>query len=100
SSLAAVTILVWSTRLSPASTARERATCRALTTSSEVRTSRRSLLGGIFGLRFEARLLNQLHSPLDVQRRLDPGQRQAELDQRDGHGRAHADDDRFGVEDA
>src|SRR5215471_977981 len=35
-SLAAVTILVWSTRLSPCATANSRATCRTRTTSSDV----------------------------------------------------------------
>ena len=39
----------------------------------------------------------QLHASLDVERRSDPGERQAELDERDRHGRPHADDDGFRV---
>src|SRR6185503_10051065 len=92
SSLAAVTILVCSTRLKPRSMARLRTICRALTTSSPLRTGNVSASLAIGGL---ARPLHGLaqegQSRVDVQRRANPGQRQAELDQRDGDRRPHAD---------
>src|SRR5690606_11653472 len=43
---------------------------------------------------------DQRHASLDIERRLHTGQRQAELDERDRHGRTHADDDRLRVENA
>src|SRR5262249_29143292 len=43
---------------------------------------------------------DELHAAFDVQRGPHAGERQAELDQRDRHGRPHSDDDGLGVEDA
>src|SRR6185369_12273181 len=93
SSLAAVTILVCSTRLKPTSIARLRTTCRALTTSSPLRTwnvSRSLAIGRlVWSCQHFAR---QGETCIDVQRSADARQRQAELDQRDRDRRAHADD--------
>src|SRR5579871_999733 len=102
SSLAAVMILVWSTRPRPASIARVRVIWRTLTTSSDDRMSRRSLFAvvAIFRLRRVQTLLDHRHAAFDVQRRLDARQREPELDQRDGDRRTHPDYDRVGVENA
>src|SRR5690606_24688276 len=45
-------------------------------------------------------LMQQLHALLDVERSADALQRQPQLDQRDGDGRLHADDDGLGIHDA
>src|SRR5262245_50804111 len=94
-------ILVWSTRLSPAATAKWRVCWRTLTTSSDDRMARRSVfvVVTINSLRVGA-TLNQRHAAVDIQRCSDAGQGQAKLDQGDCDCGAHADDDRFGVEDA
>src|SRR6476469_998537 len=95
SSLAAVMILVWSTRPRPASSASVRVIWRTLTTSSDDRMSRRSLLTvvAIVRPRSVQTLLDHGHAAFDVERRLDPGEREPELDQRDGDRRPHADHD-------
>src|SRR6185436_10944239 len=107
SSLAAVTILVWSTRLNPISTAHARTIWRTRTTSS-------GFCRGSFSVRTMAirwfvfrghrrrrdRRLQHVHGPLDVQRGADAAQRHTQLHERDGDGRTHADDDRLGIEHA
>src|SRR4030095_10074357 len=103
SALAAVITFVWSTRLKPMETAHSRTTCRTATTSScpeigrgsRLRTATRPLglphrVAGvgpaIRPLRLPQRAADQRHALLDVERRADARQRQAELDQRDRHG--------------
>src|SRR5215471_4736783 len=101
SSLAAVTILVWSTRLRPCATANSRATCRTRTTSSDdliVIVS--SFTTAIAVLLLCAGALKQAHALLNVERGAHSRQREAQLDQRDGHRRAHPDDYRFRVQHA
>src|SRR3954469_970190 len=99
-SLAAVTIFVCSTRLKPSSMARLLTTWRALTTSSPLRTGKVSTSRAIAGPAAIDRRAQQLEARVDVQRRANAGQLQPELHQRDGDGRAHADDDRLRIEDA
>ena len=60
---------------------------------------------GLFGaaigaMVFEQPALEQRHAVLYVQRRADTLKGQAELDERDGNGRTHPDDDGVGVEHA
>src|SRR5829696_7114696 len=102
SSLAAVTIFVWSTRLNFSSCVIFRTAWRASTTSCSTRRASVSLLmtairalpvGGHRGA-------EPVHSPFDVERGLHPLERQPQLDQRDRDGRPHADEDGAGVEDA
>src|SRR4030095_7049269 len=93
SSLAAVTSLVWSTRLKPSCTAQSRAICRTTTMSSPERTGRVSWRTTAIPRSFESVPANQIHSLFDVERRVHAVQRESQLDERDGHGRAHADDD-------
>src|SRR5215208_325882 len=117
SSLAAVTILVWSTRLNLSSCVSFRTAWRASTTScsvrrgraSDLRTAIRDLLTGErvaapIAARFTARVVNglaqALHAALDVERRLHAFERQPQLHQRDRHRRPHPDEDGAGVEDA
>src|SRR4029450_1362504 len=101
SSLAAVTILVCSTRLKPTSIARLRTTCRALTTSSPLRTGNVSSSLAIDGfVRTREHFAHQSQARIDVHCRANAGQRQAELDQRDRDCRAHADDHGLRIEDA
>src|SRR5262245_60349515 len=101
SSLAAVTIFVWSTRLKPTATAHSRTTCRTATMSSDERiarvSSRRTAIPAPAVLE---RLADQRDPLLDVQRRAHAGQCQTELDERDRDRRTHADDGRLRVEDA
>src|SRR4051812_27655465 len=101
SSLAAVTIFVWSTRLKPSSTARCLTAWRAPTTSSADLTGRSSLrrTGNVAPPAVDA-AAQQIHAALDVERRPYPVQRQPELHERDRDGRLHTDDHRLGVEDA
>src|SRR6185503_2217141 len=101
SSLAAVTILVCSTRLKPTSIARLRTACRALTTSSPLRTGNvsRSLAIGRL-IRSRQQLAHQNQARIEVQCSADARQRQAELDQRDRDRRTHADDHGLRIEDA
>src|SRR5688500_11977315 len=101
SSLAAVTILVWSTRPKASSWASLRTSCRARTTSCSVRTGRVSVLvTDIAGFPPRHGRPEALHPALDVEGRVHAGQGEAQLDEGDRDGRAHADDDRAGVEDA
>src|SRR5688572_20721987 len=96
SSLAAVTIFVWSTRLNLSSAIRARTACRMRTMSSSVARGFTSLwMTGMDRLRAE-----HGHAHVDVQRRANAGKRQSELDERDRHGRAHADDDGVRIENA
>src|SRR6187549_1207513 len=100
SSLAAVTILVWSTRPKPRLTAHSRASWRTRTTSSSLRTDTcSSLTTAIAGLTLLAGRLQELHAPLHVEGRAHPGQGEAELHEGDGHRRPHARDHRVRVED-
>src|SRR5512141_2484773 len=103
---------VWSTRLKAASMARVLTSCRTTTTSLEERIGRTSLFStGTGALVCRGRFCRELrrlvqerpqerHSPLDVERGAYPGQRQAELDERDRHRRLHPRDDGVRVEHA
>src|SRR5688572_23168726 len=92
SSLAAVTIFVWSTSEKPSSTAHARTAWRTRTTSSLAWTGSFSVR--VTAIRHLARRrapvarggAQDLHGALDVQRRAHPGERHAELDQRDRDG--------------
>src|SRR5262245_59089190 len=100
SSLAAVTILVWSTRLKPISTARCRTAWRTMTTCSEVVSGSVSADTKtiVVTLRGVERRGQQFHAAFHVERRADARQRESELDQRDRDRGAHADHDRLRVE--
>ena len=104
SSLAAVTILVWSTRLKPSSTARSRTTWRTRTTSSRARGRQRLSSEHRRQLRpgegVAAASPKQRHAALDVERGPHARQRQPELDQRDRHRRRMPTTTVCGVEDA
>src|SRR5580693_6683129 len=91
-------IFVWSTRLRPASSAMVRVCCRTLTTSSDERISRRSVL--VVGIKLPQTTLDQRHTSFDIQRRLDAGKRKAEFDERDRDRRPHAHDYSVGIENA
>src|SRR5687767_11075852 len=91
SSLAAVTIFVWSTRLNFSSCVSRRTVPRASTMSCSERTgttSERVTGIGSFGVA----AAQELHAALDVERGPDAGERQPELDQRDRDRRLHPDD--------
>src|SRR5262249_1829043 len=100
SSLAAVTIFVCSTRLKPRSTAQVRTTCRTTTMSCDERTGSVSSTGIAVTVPVAPaeRRTQELHALVDVETGANARQRQPELDERDGDGGAHADDDGFGVE--
>src|SRR5689334_21029327 len=101
SSLAAVTILVWSTRLNPTEMAHSRTTRRTATTSSGDRTAwASSLRTAIPGPRPVDRSADELHALLHVQRGAHSGKRETQLDERDRDRRPHADHDGPRVEDA
>src|SRR5262250_88365 len=101
SSLAAVTILVWSTRLSPCATAHSRATCRTRTTSSDdLIDIVSSFTTAIDVLLLRAGALKQAHAFLNVERGAHARQRESQLDERNGHRRAHPDDYSFRVQHA
>src|SRR6185437_9454959 len=100
SSLAAVMILVWSTRLKPAASAIVRANWRTRTTSSEERISSRSLFVVIFQVRRLKSRANKSHAAFDVEGCFDAGKGQSKLHQRNRHRRAHTDDHRIGIQDA
>src|SRR5215207_9135425 len=92
SSLAAVTSLVWSTRLNPTRSASARAACRTATTSAELRISRVSWdSAGISVLRLVQRGSKQGHPALHVERGPHSGKGEAKLYQRNGDGRLHPD---------
>src|SRR4051812_32155868 len=99
SSLTAVTSLVWSIRRSPASWASSRMRCRARTTSSsEISGCASSVAVSVLGLLRDRPELRTCrgehdHAALDGQRGAHAGQRQSKLDEGDGHGGPHADDD-------
>ena len=103
SSLAAVTILVWSTRLKPSSTAQPRTDCR---TAHDVLGRAERAASQLAARPASARSRPRERrgaapcprSTLSAVRT--PGQRQPELDERDRDRRPHADDDRLGVEHA
>src|SRR5690348_13425857 len=111
-SLAAVTILVWSTRLSPCATAHDRTLCRTATTSCCERTgmvSHRSTAIGILGQCVGARTsfplvgiarrrAEQHHSLFYVERRTHPRQRQSKFDERDRYRGLDAHNDRFSIQ--
>src|ERR1700728_4242027 len=85
-------ILVWSTRLNPAATARARTACRTRTTSSEVRTGKVSSVSTIiYRLVAIDDAADHRQALVHVQGGADAGERQAEFHQGDRHGRAHAD---------
>src|SRR5262249_14352540 len=102
SSLAAVTIFVWSTRVSRRSTAVARTAWRIRTMSSDDRRDRvsslsidiRGLDGGLgagaVAFALAERAAGGLHALLDVECGAHAGEGQAELDQRDGDRRSHA----------
>src|SRR5687768_13389994 len=103
SSLAAVTILVCSTRLKPSSTAKLRTRWRTLTTSAPWFTDSVSVF--VAGIRETRDVMTgdfakENHAPLDVEGGAYAGQRKAELDEGDGDGRLHADDHRLRIEHA
>src|SRR6185503_13211126 len=101
SSLAAVTILVWSTRPNPRLTAHSRASWRTRPPSSSPRTDTcSSLTTAMAGLALLAGGLQELHAPLHVEGRAHAGQGEPELDEGDGDGRAHARDHGVRVQDA
>src|SRR5438874_8018202 len=101
SSLAAVTILVCSTRLKPISTARMRTTWRTTTMSFEERTGSVSSSGiAMTVAAARERRAKELHSLVHVQARSNARQGQAQLHERDRDGGPHADHDRLGVEHA
>src|SRR5262245_26186195 len=101
SSLAAVTILVWSTRPSPCATAQSRVACRTRTTSSDDRIDIvSSLTTAINVLPLRAGVLKRPHAFLDVERGAHARQREAQFDERDGHRRAHPHDYCFRVQHA
>src|SRR5262245_65604212 len=94
-SLAAVTSLVWSTRLKPSAAACSRTTCRIRTMSSGERIG---IATGSLGITCAQAcggsrsahaqpLVQQRHALLDVERGMHALERQAELDQRDRHRR-------------
>src|SRR5262249_22663891 len=98
SSLAAVTIFVWSTTLKPSSAAHFLTTWRASTTSFSEVTGRVSCFSTGIALALRVRRpgsAEEGHPSLDVQRRPHARQRQPQLDQGDGHGRLHPDHDRL-----
>src|ERR1700733_5199717 len=100
-SLAAVTILVWSTRLKPSSAAHLRTAWRTRTTSVSDRAGRVSLFSTAIAVGPSLRPrrhAKQSHAALDVERRSHAGQGQAQFHEGDGHGRLHADDDGFRVQ--
>src|SRR5262245_9425207 len=92
-SLAAVTILVWSTRLKPSSAAHLRTACRTSTTSLSELAGNVSCFSTAIAVFLPARARppEQVHSLLDVQGRAHPRQGQAQFDQGDGDGWLHAD---------
>src|SRR5436190_21299535 len=99
SSLAAVTILVWSTMPNPRSCEILRTFCRASTMSCSERTGTTSLLVMVIDpVCAPEPGAKPLHPPLNRQRGVDTREAQAELDQRNGDRRAHAHDDSLGVE--
>src|SRR5262245_5821418 len=101
SSLAAVTILVWSTRLRPCATAHSRATCRTRTTSSDdLIDIVSSFATAIDVLLLCVGALKQAHALLNVERGAHARQREPQLDERNGHSGAHSDDYRFRVQHA
>src|SRR6187549_736613 len=99
SSLAAVTILVWSTSENFSSCVSLRTCWRASTMSCSERSGASPLAPEVIGTVRVYLPTQQRHAPLDVQCRGNAGQGQAELDQRDRNGRLHADQDRFRAED-
>src|SRR5258705_6339887 len=101
SSLAAVTILVWSTRLKARPTAHWRVTCRTRTTSSSECTS--SVCSRTVGIQPPARAepaADQSHALLRVQRGANSVQVYPELDQGDGDRGPHAHHHGLRVQDA
>src|SRR5262249_18407266 len=98
SSLAAVMIFVWSTRLSPASTAQTRVNWRTRTTSSDDRMARRSVLVVGIDVLQGRPTLDQLHAALNIESGPHSRQRQTQFNQRDCNRGAHADDDRLRIE--
>src|SRR6476659_4559236 len=100
SSLAAVTILVWSTSENLSSCVSLRTCCLASTMSCSERSGAWPLAFGVIGSVRGYLPAQQRHAAFDVQRGRDAGQRQAELDQRDRDGRLHAHENRLRAEDA
>src|SRR4029453_3418292 len=99
SSLAAVTIFVWSTRLKPISQARCRTACRTMTICSEVVSGSKSAeADAILASSYVDRHRQQVHALLDGQRGAYAGKGYAQLDESNGNGRAHTDDDCFCVQ--
>src|SRR5262245_8494694 len=100
SSLAAVTIFVWSTIPNPCSREVLRTSWRASTMSCSFLMGRTSLWVIVIRLPVFAVAFEQGHSSLHVESRVDALEAQAELDERDGHGRLHPHDHGARVEDA
>src|SRR5689334_4951510 len=95
SSLVAVTIFVWSTRLKPIETAHARASCRTRTMSSVAFSSKVSSF-----TTSKTGSSEQFHAALDVQCRPHAAELEAELDERDRDRGTHAHDHGVGIEDA
>src|SRR4051812_21517329 len=101
SSLAAVTILVWSTSPKPRAMAHSRAIWRTRTISSSLRSgTSSSLTTAIAALARLAGHVQEVHSELDVERGAHAGQGEAELDEGDGDRGPHSRHHGVGVEDA
>src|SRR5471030_1556607 len=97
SSLVAVTILVWSTSENLRSCVSLRTTWRQTNMSCSVCSVSVSSVGGAKAIPTIDRR-QEMHSAVDVQRRANTLERQAQFDERDGHGRLHADHDRRRVQ--
>src|SRR5689334_2196020 len=98
SSLAAVTSLVWSTRERRVSTAISRTAWRTMTMASFAATLRLSRRVVAIDAPLERRS-QKLDASLHGQSRTHARKRQPELHESDGHGRPHAHDHGFRVED-
>src|SRR5690242_14832021 len=107
-SLAAVTILVWSTRVKPCCTAQVRTAWRTATTSFSARSCSTSALDGctivlvpvVVGGVVADGGFEELHAAFDVEGGPHTGEGEAQLDQGDGDRRLHSHHHRLRVEDA
>src|SRR5690349_19204633 len=99
SSLAAVTILVWSTSENFSSWVSLRTCWRASTMSCSERSGASPLVTDDIGTVRVYLPTQQRHAAFDIQRGGDTGQRQPEFHQRDRHRGLHAHQDGFRAED-
>src|SRR5678816_3398664 len=101
SSLAAVTIFVWSVSFSPACTAMVRTSWRARTRSSLDVTASVSFLAKILRAHRALRRRSQnVHARLHIQRRANARQRKTQFHERDRYCGAHPNYHGLGVENA